>query len=68
MVPASMPADFSLLCRNLLARDPVYGRLMNDEPPPAYDGLSAMRYLHAQENSPFILGPRVSAGIRAHNS
>jgi hypothetical protein len=68
MVPASMPAEFASLCRSLLARDPVYGRLMNEEPTPLYDGLSAMRFQYEQENAPFVLGPRVSSAIRPHHS
>ena len=67
MVPDSMPADFSLLCRSLLARDPVYSRLMNEVTPPVYDGLSALRFACEQENTPFLLGPRVSTGNRTCN-
>lgn len=67
MVPDSMPADFSLLCQSLLARDPIYSRLMNEETPPIYDGLYALRFAYEQENTPFLLGPRASMGNRTRN-
>lgn len=67
MVPDSMSADFSRLCQSLLARDPVYGRLMNEETPPIYDGLSELGFAYEQENTPFLLGPRARTGNRTRN-
>ena len=68
LVPVAMPAEFSLLCRSLLVRDPVYGRLMTEEAPPSYDGLSGLRFTNEQENSHFLLGPRSDFGKSTLNS
>jgi len=68
MVPASMPEDFSRLCQSLLARDPVYGRLMSADLPPSYEALAGLRFSSEQENSPFLLGPRMALENFAHDS
>lgn len=67
-MPVSLPSKFTLLCQSLLARDPVYGRLMNGEFPTSYDGLAGWRFSNEQENSPFLLSPQVTEGHRTYRS
>lgn len=68
IAPNSMPVEFSLLCRSLLVHDSLYGRLMTEELPPTYESFAPDRFSDEQENSPFLIIPKVSLADRAHNS
>jgi hypothetical protein len=76
LVHVTMPTDFSIICRSLLAHDPVYGPLMSATNRQPFDGLWTMRLSAvspakpwngpAAVNSPSRL--ETAAGLRKHNS
>ena len=71
-----MPTGFSIICRSLLAHDPVYGPLMSTLNHQPFDGLWAMRLSSVRLSNPsnghadanFPIEPKATAGSRTHNS